>query len=334
MESLYSIPSLRMARVQCELRPEGVVSIAVEQRGNLLRGSFGDCFRRLVCDPECRGYAECPRKGSCPHELLFAPKWPAGAPLGLGTPPRGYLFRPLLDADPCFTATRPLIFELRLFGEAIKTVGMFLHAFQLLARNGIADRRMHLVTAYSLDWDGNLCAELVRDGQVTREQPRALEFASFFRDEGGPDEATIEFLTPTWLRENGRDVRVPTFSALMCRLRDRISMLCQLYERQEWLAEFAAIGHAASHATVTDWEGHWVEHSRDSTRTGEEMPLGGFLGSITCRGIDPGLWAMLRIGEEIHVGREVVWGHGRYGIRGGGASGSGGVSSDAPGNNG
>ena len=315
MDSLYSIPPLRVARVRCELRPEGVVSIAVEQRGNLLRGSFGDCFRRLICDPGCSGYEQCPRKGSCPHELLFAPKRPPGAPKRLNTPPRAYLFRPPLDSDPCFTTLRPLIFELRLFGDAISTVGMFLQAFQLLARNGIADRRMHLVSAYSLEWDGNPCVELVHAEQLTREQPRVLDFSGLFRDVGSPDEATIEFLTPIWLRENDKDLHVPTFSALVCRLRDRVSMLCRLYEGKEWQAEFAAIGHAASQATVTDWEGHWVEHSRGSTRTGKEMPLGGFLGTITCHGIDPRLWSMLRIGKEIHVGREVVWGHGQYHIR-------------------
>jgi len=70
MDSLYSIPPLRVARVRCELRPEGVVSIAVEQRGNLLRGSFGDCFRRLICDPGCSGYEQCPRKGSAHQALL------------------------------------------------------------------------------------------------------------------------------------------------------------------------------------------------------------------------------------------------------------------------
>ena len=153
MENLYTIPPLRMARVFCELRPECVVTIPVEERGNLLRGAFGTLFRRLVCDPTCTDAAHCPRQGSCPHELLFAPKRPPGAPKRLNTPPRAYLFRPPLDSDPCFTTLRPLIFELRLFGDAISTVGMFLQAFQLLARNGIADRRMHLVSAYSLEWE-------------------------------------------------------------------------------------------------------------------------------------------------------------------------------------
>jgi hypothetical protein len=150
---------------------------------------------------------------------------------------------------------------------------------------------------------------------LTREQPLALGFASFFHEEGGPHAATIDFLTPTWLRENDRDLRVPTFPALICRIRDRISMLCRLYEGQEWQAAFSDIGQVASQATVCDWEGGWVQSPRMSTRTGDEMPLGGFRGPVNFRGIDPRLWPLLRIGEEIHVGRQVVWGHGLYRIR-------------------
>jgi hypothetical protein len=315
METLYSIPPLRMARFFCELRPEVVVTIPVEERGNLLRGAFGTLFRRLVCDPACDDAAHCPRNGSCPHELLFAPKWPAGARFGLETPPRAFLFRPSLDPDPCFTASRPLQFEVRLFGDAISTAALFLRTFQLLASNRVAGRRMNLASAYSLNWEGNPCAELVRNGQLTREQPLALGFASFFHEEGGPHAATIDFLTPTWLRENDRDLRVPTFPALICRIRDRIYMLCRLYEGQEWQAAFSDIGQVASQATVCDWEGGWVQSPRMSTRTGDEMPLGGFRGPVNFRGIDPRLWPLLRIGEEIHVGRQVVWGHGLYRIR-------------------
>ena len=304
-----------MARISCELRPEGLVSIAVEQRGNLLRGAFGTLFRRLVCDPACSDAAHCPRNGTCPHQLLFAPRWPAAAQLGLESPPRAFLFRPPLGPDPCFTGQRPLRFELRLFGEAISTAALFLRTFQLLAESRVGDRRIHLVSAYALDWSGNPCAELVRAGELTGEQPPALDFSSFFDDGSGPDAATIKFLSPTWLREKGRDLRVPTFPALVCRLRDRISMLCRFYQGQEWQATFAAIGQVASHTPTGDWEGSWVEYPRVSTRTGEEMPLGGFRGSVTYQGIDTRLRPLLRIGEEIHAGSQVVWGHGRFQIQ-------------------
>jgi hypothetical protein len=329
MESLCSVPPLRMARVLCELSPEGLISIAVEERGNLLRGAFGTLFRRLVCDPACHDAEHCPRAGTCPHELLFAPKWPAGAPLGLESPPRAFLFRPPLGPDPCFTASRPLRFELRLFGEAISTAALFLRTFQLLGTSRVADRRIHLASAHALDWSGKPSAELVRDGQPTGEQPPALDFANFFHEEDRADAASIEFLAPTWLREKGRDLRVPTFSALVSRIRDRISMLCRLYEGQEWQAAFSDIGQAACQATVCDWEGGWVQSPRTSTRTGEEMPLAGFRGTITCQGIDPRLWPLLRIGEEIHVGRQVVWGHGQYRIRSAEVSGSEEASSNS-----
>lgn len=339
VENLYSIPPLRMARIACELRPEGVITIPVEQRGNLLRGTFGALFRKLVCDPICNDVANCPRHGTCPHELLFAPKDQTGPRSRPNAPPRAYLFRPPLDPESCFSTSHPLRFELRLFGDGIATASLFLRTFQLMSQSRDPARRVHLDSAYTLDWNDAPCAELVRAGQLTGEQPQALDFSGFFNEEISPDGASIEFLSPMWLREKpaepaggerapkirpgicerqrerSQDLRVPTFPALIRHVRDRVSDLCRLYERKLWDPRGTDIEEAARRAERVDWDGRWTKFNRDSTRTDEEMPLQGFVGTISCRGIDPRLWPLLRIGQEVHAGREVVWGHGLYRAR-------------------
>jgi len=312
METLYSVPPLRMARVACELRPEGILRIPVDERGNLLRGAFGELFRRLVCDPACESYENCPRAGACPHHLLFAPRWEAGAQFGLETPPRAFLFCNMLDPDPEFSPDRSLRFELRLFGNAIEAAHLFLQAFALWSGHGDTKRRVRLTSAFALDWEGRACCQLVEDGHLTGMGAVPLGFDRCFTGQAEGSTATIDCLTPMWLKERGQDVRVPTIAVLVKRIRDRLSMLCSFHERIKWDALFAEIGERAEKAENLEYEGEWVHRSRFSSRTDKAMPMGGFVGKVRCGGIDPVLWPLLRIGEEIHAGRFAVWGHGRY----------------------
>lgn len=303
-----------MARIACELRPKGILRIPVEERGNLLRGAFGELFRRLVCLPACESYERCPRAGVCPHQLLFAPRWEAGAQFGVETPPRAFLFRSMLDPEPEFSPDRPLRFELRLFGNAIEAAHLFLRAFALWADHGDRKRRVRLASAFALDRDGRTSSQLIDDGRLTGATAIRFNFDHCFAGPAGRT-TTIEYLTPMWLKESGQDVRVPTIAALVQRIRDRLSLLCRFHEGMEWEAPFAEIGERAEQARNLKCEGEWLHRTRFSSRTDKAMPMCGFVGKVTCGDIDPALWPLLRIGEEIHAGRFAVWGQGWYSIK-------------------
>jgi hypothetical protein len=311
---LFAVPPLRVARLSVELRLGQRLHLPLEQRGNVLRGAFGGIFQRLVCDPSCPGAATCPRSQECAYAQLFEPRWPGDA-IRAGEAPRGFLFRPPLTRDPEFGPHRPLRFELRLFGKAVASAELFLRTFQLFAQHGLADRAVRLESVQSVDWAGAPHATLVQEGHITQERPFVLGVEPFMDAGHASSIAAFEFLTPMWLRDGGRDLRVPTFAGLIQRVRDRISMLCRIYEGQEWLADFGAIGRSADRATTLDWDGNWVQPGRVSTRTGQTMPMGGFQGTITCDGIYPELWPLLLIGQEIHAGRHAVWGDGWYRVQ-------------------
>ena len=316
-QPLFSIPPLRIARLLFELRPTGPLHLPLEQRGNVLRGAFGRVFQRAVCDPDCPGARSCTRRDSCAYARLFEPRWEEGAQFGAEDAPRPFVFRPSLNSDPDFGPHRPLLFELRLFGEAISAAEHFVHAFQLLADTGLADRSVHLESVDMIDWMGQPHVSLVREVHTAHvpaplvlslEQPCAAPVLT-------ASTVAVDFATPTWLRENGRDLRVPTFTGLVQRVRDRTSTLCQIYGKCEWQADFRAISNAAARATTVDWEGGWAQHHRTSTRTGQRMPMAGFRGTVVFSGVDQRLWPLLLIGQEIHVGRHTAWGHGWYRVQ-------------------
>lgn len=314
---LFSIPSLRIARLLFELRPAGPLHLPLEQRGNVLRGAFGRVFQRSVCDPDCSDARTCARRDSCAYARLFEPRWEEGAQFGAEDAPRPFVFRPSLSSDPEFGPHRPLLFELRLFGEAISAAEHFVNAFQRLAETGLADRSVQLESVDMLDWMGQSHGSLIRKGHMVQTpSPMGLNLEQIC---AAPvltaSTIAVDFATPTWLREDGRDLRVPTFTGLVQRVRDRISMLCRIYEKCEWQADFKLISDVAALANTVDWEGGWVQHRRTSTRTGQQMPMAGFRGTVVFSEVDQRLWPLLLIGQEIHVGRHTAWGHGWYRVQ-------------------
>jgi hypothetical protein len=309
---LYTPPPLRMSRLRFELRPRTALSLAPERRGEVLYGAFGTILRRTACDPSCPGAEACTRRNDCAYAQIFEPASNLGARFGAKEARKAFVFRPPLDADPLFGPLRPLIFELRLFGEAIHAWALFIDAFRRLGDSGLADRAVDLVSVLSLDWTGTSAHILFEGGQITDAVPQILDFASLMHQPPAAARIRIQFDTPIYLKDGGTIQRQPALPALIRRLRDRISLLSLLWEGKEWQAEYRAIGELAEDAVMRVEEGGWIGHSRHSTRTRRDMPVEGFRGTVTYDRVHPDLLPLLRIGQEIHVGQHVVWGNGRY----------------------
>jgi hypothetical protein len=311
---LYTLPPLRMARLRFELRPATPLHLPPHRRGEVLYGAFGTILRRAACDPGCPGAESCPRREECAYAQLFEPSSPEGARFGAKDARKAFLFRPPLDAAPEFGPHRPLLFELRLFGEAIHAWGVFVDAFRRLSSAGLADRAAELVSVLSLDWKGTSARILFEGGEATDAAPQILDFQSLMEQPAPGSRARLEFVTPTLLKDRGALLRVPTLPALARRLRDRISLLSLIWERKEWQADYRSIGELAEEGVTGGHQGGWSVHERHSTRTRQSMPVEGFRGSVSYDSVHPELWPLLRIGQEIHVGQHVVWGNGRYRI--------------------
>jgi hypothetical protein len=286
----------------------------LEERGNVLRGSLGTNLRRAVCDPACNDTKSCRRREECPLARLFEPRSRAGAPFGAADAPRPFLFRPPLDPHPDFSPTRPLIFELRLFGSAIAEAVHFVLPLFELTKSGLAGRPIASMSVCSLDWLGRTQRVLVDNGRVMDAEPLALDFDWCLSVPSGGPRARVEFRTPTRLTARGAEPSAPRLSTLVRRVRDRLSFLSLVWADRPWNADYGLLGHLADRARTVSHDGLQVTHSRRSTKTGQTMEISGFRGTVTCDGIDPALWPLLHIGEEIHVGRFTEWGLGLYRI--------------------
>jgi hypothetical protein len=279
----------------------------------VLYGAFGTVLQRTVCDPSCSGAASCTRRETCVYAQLFEPSAP-DLRFGSKDGRKAFLFRPPLDVASEFGPLRPLHFELRLFGNAIDAAGLFINSFRQLATTGLANRATILVSVLSLDWTGTSARILYEDGHTTDALPIILSLEPLMAERVVRDRVQVTFDTPTCLKEAGVLQRQPSLSALIRRLRDRISLLSLMWEGKEWNAEYRAIGEIAEVSTMHMENGGWGVHNRHSTRTRRDMPVEGFRGTISYEHVDPVLMPLLWIGQEIHVGQHVVWGNGRYRI--------------------
>jgi len=309
---LYTVPPLHMARLRFEIRPQTSLDLPPWRGGEVLYGAFGTILRRTACDTHCAGADSCPRRAACLYAGLFEPQVPIGRHFGETGARKAFLFRTPRDGDSEFTPLRPLFFELRLFGAAIESWKIFVDVFRQLATTGLADRAVELVSVLSLDWEGTSARILFENWRMTTAEPLKLDFHSLFDGAVLGSRARIEFLTPTLLKDRRTQSRIPTLAALIRRLRDRVSLLSLLWEGNEWQAEYRAIGDLAEKGVMEKFDGGWSAHDRHSTRTRCDMPVEGFRGSVFYESVDPQLWPLLRIGQEIHVGQHAVWGNGQY----------------------
>ncbi len=288
-----------MARLRCELRPVTTLTLAEEHRGEKLYGAFKTILYRGSCLSRCNSGGH---RSDCLYAMLFESQ-----------DPKGFLFRPSLGGPAELSPRRPLVFELRLFGQAISMAPLFIDILKRLEKHGLEDRAVELTSVRSLDWLGTRAHLLVDEGRPTGEDPLPLDFGQMPGEDATPRSARLEYLTPTYVKHHRLVQRVPTLQAVVCRIRDRLARLCQLWEGQEWQADGAAIEALAANVRPLH-TGQWLEHKRHSTRTDRQMPVEGFRGTATYEPVSPALWPLLRIGQEIHIGQHVVWGNGMYRI--------------------
>jgi hypothetical protein len=128
----------------------------------------------------------------------------------------------------------------------------------------------------------------------------------------------VNFLSPTSLRFQGREIRNPEFHHLFKRVRDRVNSLCTFYGPGSIDTDFKALGALAERVTTARTSLRWVERTRFSSKRRRRHELSGFIGkciydlSDLPSGVREELLRWLLAGELLHVGKHTVWGNGRF----------------------
>lgn len=333
-------PEVNLLSLQITANWHRPTSIREADLGNVLRGAFGVVFRKLVCPPNWfnNDCALCPLYSQCPYGQVFRPT-PSGDATRMRKQadlPRPFVIRPQLHSDMIGSGERDnhvLNFGIVLFGKAIDALPHFMVTLNELGRVGMGPSRTPFsITSVHSIIPGASAYESLYDptsNEMRRPERLILKKHLLGLEPMNSDlQQEIDFQTPTLLRTgsgvvpDGRRIAAreivgaPPFGVLIRRLRDRLSSLCAFFADEEWHRDdFGELGRLADEVELLEEATAWQHRSRRSTRTGQSHELSGFTGKATYRFPSQShlnsLLPLVRYGELIHVGKNVVWGNGR-----------------------
>jgi hypothetical protein len=277
--------------------------------GNVVRGAFGNTFRRLVCRPDCRDARTCEHRLTCPYAWVFERSLP-NDPSGMADPPRPFVFRAAhLDGKRLAPGER-FFFDVNLFDLQGPLIAYFVASFAQLAHEGLGPRRGRAVLEGVMR-ERPVPERLVFDGPSRRLYEPVEPWAVDLTPHATPVERLrIQFETPTEIKAGNQLAARPEFATLFARVRDRLSALRSLYGEGALPIDFRAMGERAAAVRLSRCDLRHVSMERRSVRTGQVHPLGGFVGSAEYEGDLAEFVPFLRAAEWTGVGRQTVWGKG------------------------
>jgi hypothetical protein len=289
--------------------------------GSTLRGAFGHAFRAVACPAPPA--MDCPTPAQCPYHLIFETSPPPGSD-ALRTHediPRPFVIsthKPNRGADGrrrTFGAGDEFSFELVLIGRAQEFFPYFVVALREVDRIG---RGRHAIELQRIDTLGSCDrARLVYDAEENLVHGSAssltLDHCASTSIPRGP--LTIEFLTQTRLKHEGRFIRRPEFQIMLRRLLGRLSSLSRFHSGAPLEVNFRQlIDNAASIRLMQD-STKWTRWERYSSRQDRRMEWDGIVGRATYEGDFTPFWKFLKFGEFVHVGHGATFGLGKYQVR-------------------
>jgi len=300
-------------RLRFHFRSGGSLYFPPYKSGNIVRGAFGDLFRKLVCSPGCHDAKTCAVRSTCAYARVFEPQAARGeGPSGFVDWPRPFVFRAAHLDGRTVCQREAFYFDVHIFDTHDPALPYFVLAFAQLAREGLGPgrSRAELTSVDQLDLNEVTVAHVFDGDQFLMGELAAPNVVDLSATPERVGRLRVRFVTPTELKAGHQVAERPDFGILFGRLRDRISTLRALYGAGPLEIDFHAMGERAAAVRMTRCELQMHDVDRLSSRTGKRHPMGGFVGDAEYEGELGEFMAYVRAGKWTGVGRQTVWGKG------------------------
>jgi hypothetical protein len=328
------LDKLRIAKYHFKLQAVERLGLP-RYKGSTLRGGFGSVFKRTVCfQKEVKSCADCLLRANCPYAYIFetAPPQDAEVLRTYSDVPLPFVIEPPLDTKTVYEPGETLDFGLVLVGRAINYLPYFIVVFQELGKVGLGQGRgnyrlREVAAVQPLSGEEEViysaANEMVceRDLSVGWQEIKSqipnpkIQTPTSNLQPPNP-KLTVNFLTPTRMKYEGRFVDRPEFHVLVRNILRRVSSLYYFHCGERWETDYRGIIEAAQGVQLAEAGTGWVDWERYSRRQQQRMNLGGLVGRATYEGeLEPFL-PLLVLGELVHVGKGTVFGNGKYEVVG------------------
>ncbi|HIC92224.1 MAG TPA: CRISPR system precrRNA processing endoribonuclease RAMP protein Cas6 [Syntrophaceae bacterium] len=291
-------------------------------KGSTLRGSFGTAFKRIACISKQKICGNCLIKDKCIYIYIFETPPPADTQMMKRYPsvPHPFILLPPSEEKTAYEPGEGLFFYLTLIGRTIHYLPYFIYTFEEVGRMGIGKGRGKFILSEVLGLDRHKREIRIYNGKtktlkgqkvINLTWNRLIDHCEF---PANPQLITLNFLTPTRFKYDGRLVLDLEFHILIRNLLRRISTLYYFHCGQELKVDYKALIKKAQEVENKDRELRWYDWERYSRRQDTRMKLGGFMGRITFKGEMKEFMPYIILGEYIHVGKGTGFGLGKYEI--------------------
>lgn len=286
--------------------------------GSKLEGAFGRALYNLACtQPQRDTCVGCPLRSICPYGLSYAPLLPpeVGAS-SLATPPRPVIFRVAYGAEQVIKAGESLTFGLVVVGVALPQLPYMLAALREVGEQGIGRTggRLELDEVVSVQPYTGQEVTLLRGGDLSVHltpllmRPADLPAISAAR-------IRLHLRSPLHIKHGGVIAEDIQFTVLVRALQRRISNLEQVHGGRRSLgADFGALPELARNIQTTYQYLRPASQLRKGRRPGEKTSIEGVMGTLEYVGDFTPFASLLRLGEQLGVGKWAHFGAGLYDI--------------------
>lgn len=284
--------------------------------GSKLEGAFGRALYDLACTQRQRETCVgCPLRSVCPYGLTYAPPLPPEVKAtALATPPRPVIFRVAYGEETYLRPGDSFTFGFVVVGHALAQLPYLLAALREVGQQGLGRTRgrLELNEVVSLHPYNAEEVTLLSGGDLR------VSLAPIILRTGDLPPVTapklrLHLRSPLNIKEGGKMVEDLQFPVLVRALQRRMSNLEQVHGGQHSLgANFGALPAMAQNVQTTYQYLRSAVQLRKGTRKGGKTAMEGLLGTLEYVGDFSPFASLLRLGEQMGVGKWAHFGGGLY----------------------
>lgn len=289
--------------------------------GNILRGAVGSVLKEICCiNKRTKECSECLIRSNCVYVYLFE-SYPEEILPNFGATkdlPRPFV----LEVDHTKNIYQPqeeFNFNLILFGKATQYIPYFILTLENLSTKGIGSKKNR--AKFKLVEVKDFFNKVIYKEKILK-IPEAKITYQYILSQTKPqtlrNEITLNFLSPTRIKEKGLVIKKPQFLTLFRAMYRRILAISYFYCGQKLNFEYKMLTTQAKNIIIKKENLQWYNFKRYSKKQKSKMNLGGFIGPVTYQGESDILQLFLPflvIGQYTHIGKNCTFGLGRYEVK-------------------
>ncbi len=280
-------------------------------KGSTFRGGFGHALRQSVCTIKRSDCDSCLLKDICVYVRVFEQGREKDRHGNLL--PHPFVIVPPHNRETRLAKDSAFDCHLLLFGKANQFLPYFIHAFQLMGKNGIGKHIRGRRAGFKLNQvtENNRVIYPGENTRMEKYETRDICLGAASEETGETGRVKIEFQTPLRIKFGNRLHDGLLFHILVRAMLRRVSSLFLAYGAGEPDLDYKGLVKKAQDVRLVENRLSWFDWKRYSLRQDESMLMGGIMGSAIYEGPLSVFLPLLDFCSKVHLGKQTSFGLGK-----------------------